>query len=403
MNYQYTAIQRDSRLVKGAMEATDEGMVDERLAQAGMRAVTIRPALRPKLFLGLTESSKVSKKELAFFSRQLSTLIDSGIPLLTGIHLLRDQGRTQAFRQLLDNLEAELRAGSSLHQAMKKYPRAFPEVYVHLVGAGEGSGTLDRTLAHLAVYLQKEIALVQQAKKALTYPAITAIVGVVVMGVLVTFVLPTLTALLVSFKADLPLITRVVIGASDAVQKFKLPGMLALLVGGAFAVWHFRKPAGKLQLHRFFITAPVLGRLTVQGNVARFSRTMSMLVGAGLPLPESLKLAGDSASNLVFRNAVLEAKKQVLQGKSLAQSIGAIPFVPGLYSQMLRIGEESGALEGNLSSMADFYEREVEEQLAMLTSLLEPAMTVGLGLVVAVIAMALLLPMLSILNTVAGT
>lgn len=403
MQYRYVAIAGDERLVQGMVQASDARRAEEMLAGERLRVLSVERVFTwaPMQALGAA-TAVVTKKEVAMFSRTLATMLGSGTPLLTAIQLLRQETRNPAFQKVLDGLMADLRTGSSLHHAMAKAPKAFPSVYLRLVEAGERSGTLETVLRHLAAYLEREIALAQQAKKALTYPAIVVAVGLVVAGVLVTFVLPTFIGLLADFQAKLPLPTRILMTGSRALQAWKVPGLVALLALGVGMVWYVRKPEGRLKVDGWLLKLPGIGRAALLWNLARFSRTLSLLLGAGLPVSEGLLLARDAASNRVFRKGITAVRTQVMEGASLTQGMRGVPFLPGLFVQMVKIGEESGTLEGNLATMADMYEREVEERLTTMTSLLEPAMTLAIGGGVAFIALSMLLPMLSVLKSVQG-
>ena len=401
MNYKYLALAKDNTLVQGFIEAGSDGLVEERLLRDGLKVVSLQPHLEGGIFKGfLPQASKVSHKELIIFSQQLAILLRAGTPLLSALHLLRDQARSRAFKATLEALFVDLRGGLSLHASMEKFPQSFPQVYVRLVDAGERSGTLETILQHLAAYLQREASAVQQAKKALTYPAIVAGVGVVVMGILLTVVLPTMASMLSRLHTDLPLLTRMVIGLSTAIQTYKYAVLLFLLAATLASALYLRRPQGKLELGRLIIATPWIGRLTVRRDLARFSRATSLLLAAGLPVPDCLSLARDSSSNPHFRAGITDVREQVMQGRSLAQALGMQPFIPSLYAQMVRAGEESGILEGNLASMAELYEREVDDTLATATSFLEPAITVVMGVVIGLIALSVLLPMFSLLNAI---
>lgn len=402
MNFHYTAVARDSTVVQGDIEARNNGLAEDRLQQQGLRVVTLKAMREGSRLAGLfTLSSKsVSRKELANFSQQLSILLSAGTPLLSALQLLRDQARNPVFKKTIDALVADLKAGASLHGAMERFPEAFPQVYIRLVEAGEKSGTLESMLRHLTAYIQKEASAIQQAKKALTYPAIVGVVGLVVVAIMLTVVLPAMAELLASFRVELPLITRMVIGFSDVFQKWKLHVLIVLVVGTSAGMWYFRRPKGKLAWGRIMLGIPWWGQLTIRRSLARFSRIMSLLLGAGLPVPDSLDLARDSSSNEFFRASMTGVREQVMQGRSMAQALGGASFMPGIFVQMVRAGEESGVLEGNLASMAELFEKDVDDQLATMASFLEPAITVVMGVGVGFIALAVLMPMFSLMKNI---
>ncbi len=394
MQYRYLALEHGTKLIQGAIEAGNDRLAEESLLRSGMKVISLKPVLKSKFFEGLKpRATKVNRKELVLFSQQLGTFLNSGTPLLTGIQLLRDQARNPAFRTVLDAVITDLRSGVSLSDAMEKHEKVFPLVYVRMVQAGERSGSLETVLAHLGIYLQREIAMAQQMKKALTYPSIVVVVGIIVIGILVTVVLPTLTDMLKQFNSNLPLLTRVIMTIGEIASTWKIPGVLGAIGGAIAFAWYRKQPAGRRNIHKLIINAPELGRLTVQQNLARFSRTMSLLLAAGLPLPECLALSRDSASNKIFQEGISSTRQRVVEGESLAHAMSQVLFVPSLYVQMVKTGEESGSLERNLGMMAEFYEREFEDRMGTLTTFIEPAITIVMGVTTVIIAMAVLLPM----------
>ncbi|MBF8299618.1 MAG: putative pilin biosis protein, partial [Dehalococcoidia bacterium] len=262
MNYKYIALAADNTLVQGVMEAGSDTLVEERLGRDGLKAVSVRPHSEGGTLRGLLPRvSTVSRRELIIFSQQLSILLSAGTPLLSGLQLLRDQAKSGAFKGTIDLMIADLKGGVSLHASMEKFPQSFPAVYVCLVEAGERSGTLETMLLHLNTYLQREAAATQQIKKALTYPAIVAVVGVIVLGILLTVVLPTMAEMLSKLGTDLPLLTRVIIGLSDLIQAYKFPGLVTMALAALGSWWYFRRRAGRMQLGYLILSAPWLGRL----------------------------------------------------------------------------------------------------------------------------------------------
>jgi type IV pilus assembly protein PilC len=401
MNFKYVTLANDNRIMQGKIEATDEHLVEEWLQQTGSKVISIRPAPESRLLkLLLPRNSKVGQKELSLLFQQLATLLGSGVPLLVGMQLLRNEARNSSFQDLLATLITDLKSGESLHASLSKHSKVIPRIYISMIEAGERSGNLEITLRAAATHLQKELALKQRIRKALTYPAIVTGVGLVVIGLLVTVVLPTITDLLSRFGTDLPFISQVVINFSEFMQAWNAPVILSVVALAGLTAWYLRTLHGRRVMARILLRAPGVSRITVQSNLAHFSRTMSLLLKSGLSLQESLAMAGDTASNPAFREAISRVRTQVIQGRALSQAFDVAAFIPGLYAQIVRIGEESGTLEGNLTNMADFYEREVEEQLNNMVSFLEPAMTIALGVIVALVGLAVLLPMFKLYSTI---
>jgi type IV pilus assembly protein PilC len=391
-------------VVRGKVEATEEQSVDAWLAEAGYQVISIKRASATNFFEGVSlKSSRVSPKELVLFFQQLSALMRSGVPLLNGIQLLRAEAKSSGFQTLLTGLSTDLRSGESLGDSLAKYPKIVPEMYVRLIEAGEHSGNLEYAFEEAAIHLKKEITLKQQVKKALTYPAIVGVVGLIVIAILVTVVLPTMTELLTSFGTELPLISRIVVGISNFVSSWRLVILAGAVALGILFMLGTRTHSGRRELSRLLINAPGIKKVVIQLNLARFSRTLSLLLKSGSALPESLQMAGDTVSNHIFREAVADVRTQVMQGAALGRAVEALPFMPPLYVQMVMVGEESGSLETNLANMAAYYEEEVENQLNTLTALIEPALTVTLGVIVGFIALAVILPILQLYETVAAS
>ncbi|MBI4337344.1 MAG: type II secretion system F family protein [Chloroflexi bacterium] len=398
--YRYVALDANNNLVKGTIEAQTQGLAADRLASASLRVLSLRGSASLGWRQGAgAQAHRLSRRDLVLLAQQLATLLEAGISLLAAMQLLRDQAETAAMRAILERVIAELKEGRSLHQALGTMPRSFPPVFVRTVAVGEGSGALEGVLRQFVQHMEREIAVVQQLRKAMTYPAVVVLVGLVVVGVLVTVVLPTFAELLSTFNARLPLITRLMVSFSTFVQAWKLPVLMALVATGALGWWTLGRPAARRWVDSFLFRAPLVSPLMVQQSLARFSRTMAMLMRAGLPLPECLSLARDSAGNGAFRGAITQVGAQVVEGRSLAQALGAFPFVPRMYAQVLRVGEETGTLEHSLQTMAEFYERKVEERLTTMTGLLEPAVTVFMGLLVGLVALSVMLPLLSVMKS----
>jgi len=398
------ALTADNTVVRGKVEATEEQSVDAWLAEAGYQVISIKKASATNFFEGVSlKSKRVSPKELVLFFQQLSALMRSGVPLLTGIQLLRTEAKGSGFQALLTGLATDLRSGESLGDSLAKHPKIVPEMYVRLIEAGEHSGNLEYAFEEAAIHLKKEITLKQQVKKALTYPAIVGVVGLIVIAILVTVVLPTMTELLTSFGTELPLISRIVVAISNFVSTWRLVILAGAIALGILVMLGTRTRSGRRELSRLLINTPGIKKVVIQLNLARFSRTLSLLLKSGSALPESLQMAGDTVSNHIFREAVADVRTQVMQGAALGRAVEALPFMPQLYVQMVMVGEESGSLEINLANMASYYEEEVENQLNTLTAMIEPALTVTLGVIVGFIALAVILPILQLYETVAAS
>lgn len=404
MNFQYVAVGRDRRVVQGTISATAEMQVEEWLQKSQLRPLSIKAAARSSTLMKtlFPESKNIKRQDLVHFFQQMATLMNSGVPLLTAMQLLKDNSRRAGYRDLLTSLINDLSSGSSLNRAMAKKPKAFPSVYVRLIEAGEKSGMLETVFRHLAGYLQREMGIIQRIQKAMMYPSIVIGVAVVVLGILITMVLPSLTEMLTSFDTELPITTKIVVGLSNFMQKWRLVILAIGLLAPPLLIWFMRSKHGKKVAGRVLLKVPGFSQITIQRNLAHFSRTMSLMLNAGLPLPDCLAMAKDGIPNSYFQQALTKVRAKVMDGEGLAKSLQSIPLIPPLYVQMISSGEQAGTLETNLGSMADFYEREVEDHLVTMTSLIEPVMTIGLGCVIAFIALSVLMPMFTLMDAIGG-
>lgn len=390
MTYQYVAYNESGQIVKGKLSAASEEAATELLGYAGYRAVNLKlfvPFLNvDKLTAGLF---RVNPNEIILFYRQLAMLLESGIDIIAALELLRLQAANRALKKVLGDVIADLRSGSQLSVALAKHAAVFPPIYCRLLGVGEQSGDLETVLNHLADYMEKEVATSKETKNALLLPVITAVVTVVVIGVLVTFVLPSFGKLYQSLGAELPLATRLLINTANQIQSNIAYILLAAaaIIGG-LAVY-FRTQGGRYRWDEILLKLPFVGQLTHLNELARFCRSMSLLFHAGLPLTEVVSLIARGSRNRVLSQALADVQQGMVKGEGLSGPMSKNKLFLPMMVQMVRVGEETGNLDTTLLAVARSYEAEAEDRTRRLISLIQPAMTLVIGLVIGLIAFSL--------------
>ena len=400
MAYQYQAYTLDKRIVQGTIDAASESMAEEALYRAGYHRVLKLKKASPSLTLSrlLPSLFGIRPQDIIDFSRQLAVLIESGIPILTALQLLEEQAATAALRKVIAGLVREIQAGSSLSQALTKYPQAFSNTYSQVIKASEHIGNLEAALRQVASYLEKDIATTNKIRRALAYPAIVLVMAIGVFVLLTTIALPPLVRLFTSLGGELPWTTTLLLVASGFLinYKFYLLGALATLI--ILIVGYFRLPPGKQAMDRLMLKIPILGSISIQRNMCHFCQTTSMLIKAGLPLPQIMNIVIRTVANGVIRQALREVRDKLVQGQGLSQPMATIAVFPQLLVEMVIVGEKTGTLDTSLATMADFYEQRVDQRVQALISVIEPALIVGVGLVVGFIAISMITPLYSILK-----
>jgi general secretion pathway protein F len=338
----------------------------------------------------------VKKADVANFTRQLSTLLKSGIALAEALSVMTEQTDNVRFKSPLGEVRTMVNEGSSLADAMAKHPKIFDELYVSMVRAGEVAGNLDEVLTRLADFLDSSQKLKSKVQSAMMYPVIMAVIGTAILSILMVAVIPQITKMFQSQKKTLPINTRMLIGTSDLLRNHFL--VIFLLVG--LAIWGFiawvRSPTGKERWHRFVLRIPMVGDLARKVNTARFSRTLSTMLSAGVPMLRALDTAKMILGNVVLRKAVEDAKQAVTEGESLAVTLRRSAQFPSMMTHMIAVGERAGQLEQMLERVAETYENEIDIRLARLTSMLEPLMIVAMGGAVAFVVFSILQPIMAL-------
>lgn len=377
---------KNGRVVKGEMRAGGESVVAASLRRRGIMVNKIKKQ-------SFSRGRKITAKDLALFTRQLSTMLKAGVPLMQSFDIVGRGHANPSMARLMNDIRMDVETGTSLNQAFRKYPLYFDPLFCNLVAAGEQAGILETLLDRLAMYQEKTIALKGKIKKALFYPIAIIMVAILVTAVIMIFVIPSFKSVFTSFGADLPAPTLVVIAMSDFFVKYWYV-LIAIVFGGGYFLlqaWR-RSPKVQAVVDRSLLKLPVLGEMLQKASIARWSRTLATTFAAGVPLVEALDSVGPASGNYVYKEATKSVQTEVNVGTSLAQAMQNTGVFPNMAVQMTQIGEESGSLDSMLSKVADYYEREVDETVDALSSLLEPMIMVVLGVIIGGIVIAIYMP-----------
>ena len=384
--YLWTGLDRNKREVRGEVRAPSEAVVANNLRRQGIRVTKIKRQT-------LRGGRSISQKDITFFTRQLATMLKAGVPMLQAFDIVARGHSNARFARLMMQIKNKIETGSSLSQAFREHPAHFDDLYCNLVHAGETSGTIDAILDRLAVYLEKILAIKSKIKSALFYPISVMVVAVVVVWVIMVWVIPSFKQVFTSFGADLPAPTLMVIAISDFVVAWWWLVFLVIVgsIVGALALYR-RSSAFRFGFDRFLLKFPIIGSIVQKATIARWTRTLATMFTAGVPLVESLDAVAGASGNAVYAAATKRIQTDVSTGVSLTNAMASTDIFPTMVLQMTQIGEESGSLDGMLGKVADFYEREVDDAVAALSSLLEPVIIVFLGVVIGGLVVAMYLP-----------
>jgi type IV pilus assembly protein PilC len=401
-SYAYKVRDREGKIAAGSMEAESEEAVVSRLRQLGYAPVSIEAEKSAglKTEVRMPFSGRVKLKDLAVFSRQFATMINSGLSLLRSLTILGEQTGNKRLAEVLTQVRAEVEKGSSLSAALAKHPKIFNRLYVSMVRAGEIGGFLDQVLVKVAETFEKEVELRGKIRSAMTYPVVVFAMVLLIVAAMLIFIVPTFESLYESLGGTLPLPTRMLIGASQGIRRYFLVVVL-VLVAVAFAYKRWRAtPAGRYRLDQFKLKVKVFGPLFHKTALSRFSRTLATLIRSGVPILQALEIVAETVNNGVISRAVRDVQVSVREGESLATPLSKHPSFPAMVVQMMAVGEETGALDTMLSKVADFYDQEVEAAVASLTSMIEPLLIAVMGAAVGGMVIALYLPLFNIINLV---
>ncbi len=395
--FTYRGTNRSGGNVSGEVTATSKAELQNLLRR--QQITPTKMSEKGKEFNLPTFGSGVSSKELAIFTRQFSVMIDAGLPLVQCLEILASQQENKMFQKVLTGTRGSVEGGATLSAAMRQYPKVFDALYVNMVEAGETGGILDTILQRLSSYIEKNVKLQRAVKSAMVYPVgvLTVAGGVIIL--LLWKVVPIFSTLFAGLGADLPLPTKIVIAMSDMVGS--IFGLLALVAVGAILfglkVW-YGTPQGRYAIDATILRLPVLGMLMRKIAVARFTRTLGTLIASGVPILEGLDITARTAGNAVVEKALQQVRKSLEEGKSLTEPLRDSQVFPGMVTQMISVGEQTGAMDAMLQKIADFYEEEVDAAVKDLLTALEPIMIVFLGVVVGGVVISMYLPLFSLIG-----
>ena len=397
--FAYSAINALGVESAGQLTASDLGAAREQLRQRGLRPIALSEVGEGRSTGG--RRKKVKQRSLQVFSRQFATMIDAGLNVVSSLVILEQQTEDNALSEVIREVRSDVEGGMLLSQAMARHPKVFDRLYIAMVEAGEAAGILDKVLDRVALQIEKEMKIKRRVKGAMIYPIVVLTFAVLVLIGMLLFLVPVFENVFKDLGGDLPALTQVVVLASDAVRGYWF--ILFPAIGGSiygFRRWK-RTPAGRQVWDRFKLRAPAgIGKVVLKVTMARFSRTLATLVAAGVDIIKALEISGQTAGNWVIESALADVRARVHQGVPIAQPLIENPVFPPLVAQMVKIGEETGELERMLDKIADFYEDEVDTSIQALTSIIEPLMMIGVGVIVGIIVIAMYLPMFKLLQLV---
>ncbi|MFQ5860466.1 MAG: type II secretion system F family protein [Dehalococcoidia bacterium] len=402
--FRYVGLNSQGGIVKGTITALNQVEAEDHLAERGYESLRVEVApSRWSLEEMFPTFFQIKPREVIVFSRQLATLIESGVTLISALELVLSQaGTTRVFKRIIRAIIDDLRTGNSFSQAIDRHPHVFSQIYIRTVTVGERTGRIETVLKQMADYMEQQGVLAQKFTRALMYPMTLLVVAVLVGGVLVTTALPPMLDMFSNMNVDLPLPTRMLMAFSGFLSSARLFLLLLLVAVVAGVVYLLKAPQGRRYLDRLRLTVPLLGPPILMGEIGRLSRAMSVLAGAGLPLQEIMALMPQTTTNTVIRDALLRLHEGLLMGEGLSGPMSEFRYFPPLMVQMTAVGEESNSLDFTLGVVANFYESASQERLSALVGLITPTMTIGMALVVGFIAMAVIMPMYSLTGAIGG-
>ncbi|WP_374277769.1 type II secretion system F family protein [Azonexus sp.] len=384
--FQWEGRNREGRPVRGEMRAASLAVVQTILRRQGITNLKVKK-------IRIRSGGKITDKDITLFTRQLATMMKSGVPLLQSFDIVGRGHANPAVGKLLLDIKADVETGSSLSQAFRKYPLYFDALYCNLVAAGEAAGILDSLLDRLATYKEKILAIKSKIKSALFYPVAVIVVAFIITAVIMIFVIPAFKDVFKSFGADLPAPTLLVIAVSDFFVAYwwAIFGIIGGAIYGFLEAWR-RSEKVQMAMDRLLLRMPIFGEIVRKSVIARWTRTLSTMFAAGVPLVESLDSVGGASGNYVYKVATKQIQSEVATGSSLTISMQNVNLFPNMVTQMVAIGEESGALDSMLSKVADFFEQEVDDAVEAMSSLMEPLIMVILGTLIGGMVVAMYLP-----------
>ncbi len=401
MLFNYTARDMQGNIKKGEIEATNENEVAEYLNQTGLLLTGLRAVTeehKPSTHKFFLESlHRIKGVDKIFFTQNLQVMLKAGLTMTVALQTLAIQTTNKRFKKILEETKIHVEKGEALSDALAKYPKIFPEIFVNMIRAGEKSGKLEEVLLQLTSQLRKSYTLVNKIRSAMTYPIIVVSAMIVIGIIMIIFVIPQITSLFREVSAQLPLPTRVLIATSDFISTQGHWVAIGLVILISIFLYYIKTPSGKKIWHKFLLKLPVFGKIFTQINLAKFSRTFSSLLKTDIPVVQAFQITSSTVGNVWYRQALLTAAEDIKTGKSISQALGVqTKLFPALVIQMSAVGEETGTLDNVLSDLAEFYEGEVDRIMGNLSTVIEPLLMLLLGIAVGFFAVSIIMPMYSL-------
>jgi type IV pilus assembly protein PilC len=390
--YQWVGKNRKNEVKKGELEAASEESVKSQLVRQRITPTRIKP--KPKdLFENVSFlQPKVKQRDIILFARQFSTMIDAGLPIIQCLDILYSQQANPTFKKMLKEIKESVEGGATLAEALKKFPKQFDDLFVNMIAAGEAGGILDAILRRLAAYMEKAAKLKAQVKGAMTYPIVTLIIALLVLGVILVFVIPVFEEMFADFGGELPVPTQIVVAMSEMVKS----KVLYIIVGIVLFIFSFKKFYATDKGHDIaddlLLKTPVFGQLLRKVAVSKFTRTMGTMLASGVAILEALDIVAKTAGNRTVEKAIYSVRTGIAEGRTMADPLTESGVFPPMVCQMIGVGESTGALDAMLEKIADFYDEEVDQAVENLTALIEPFMLVFLGVTIGGLVVAMYLP-----------
>ena len=398
--YTWVAKTLSGEVRRGEMEAPDPKLVEARLRR--LQLIPLKVSEKKESFLARFRPKTVKGKEIAIFTRQLATMLESGLPLVQALEALATQQKNPYFQQVIRTIKNSVESGNSLAESLREFPKIFDELYYQMVSAGEAGGNLDEILKRLATYQEKILAIKAKIRQAMMYPIVIIFVTIVVLSIIMVYVIPKFAQMFAEAGQALPLPTQIVIAVSAITKKY-FPFFIAGLIGFAILFRRlYRTEKGRYQIDKLLLRLPLFGDLLHKSALARFARTLSSLIASGVPLLQGLSISGKVSGNRVIEKVVEEVRLSVSEGQSIAEPMAVSGYFPHMMTQMIAVGETTGALEQMLDKVADFYEDEVDRTVETISTLIEPILIVFLGGIIGGIIISLYLPIFKMASVVGG-
>ncbi len=402
-----TVFRWSGKTIRGTVESGEIAAATKEEVIAQLRRRNITPTVITEKPVGArrrlapTLGGRVKDKDIVVFTRQFATMIDAGLPLVQALEILSTQVENKTMGKTLSQVKTDVESGSTYADALKKHPKIFSELYVNMVAAGETGGILDTILNRLAMYIEKAMKLKKKVKGAMIYPSVITTVAILVIAVIMVFVVPTFSKMFAQLGGTLPLPTRIIINLSNFLGGIGGILILGVIIGFFVFIFQIRKTEkGKKAIDAIMLKLPIFGMLLNKVAVAKFTRTLGTLVSSGVPILDGLEITAKTAGNKVVEYAIMDVRKAVIEGKTLAEPLTKAKVFPPMVTHMIAVGESTGALDAMLGKIADFYDDEVDAAVSNLTALMEPMLMVFLGTTVGFIVVSMYLPIFKLITLI---